>query len=138
MAKLETRRVNPIAHITLVAVVVLIVFEVLVMGGVLELKSQTVAKYAPWAYEPFLRLVGEHPESASRWVTVEEADDSDPIVLPEINVTGLEPSAIPLLVPTNETLIATNAVPEIEPEPIPEIAPTNAPVAEPEEIVPVG
>lgn len=138
MAKLETRRVNPIAQITLAAVVILIIFEVLVMGGVLELKSQTVAKYAPWAYEPFLRLVGEHPDSASRWATVEEVDESDPIVLPEVNVTGLEPSAIPLLVPTNETSVATNSVPEPEAEPIQEVAPTNAPVAVPEEIVPVG
>jgi hypothetical protein len=144
MAKLETRRVNPLAHITLVAVIILIIFEVLVMGGVLELKSQAVAKYAPWAYEPFLKLAGEHPDSAPRWAVVEEVDESDPVVLPEVNVTGLEPSAIPLLVSTNEASIASHVVLEAsvpletEAEPIPVVAPTNAPAAEPEEIVPVG
>lgn len=144
MAKLETRRINPIAHITLVAVIILIIFEALVMGGVLELKTQTVAKYAPWAYEPFLKLVGEHPDSAARWATVEEVDESDPVVLPEANVTGLEPSAIPVLISTNETIITTNvllkaSVPlETETEPIPVVVPTNAPNLDPEEIVPVG
>ena len=144
MAKLETHRINPIAHITLVAVIILIIFEVLVMGGVLELKSQAVAKYAPWAYEPFLKLVGEHPDSASRWATVEEADESDPIILSEVNAKGLEASAIPVLVSTNEMVLEANilleaSVPlETETEPIPVDVPTNAPVADPEEIIPVG
>jgi hypothetical protein len=120
MAKLETRRINPIAHVTLVAVIVVIVFEVLVIFGVFELKAQTVAKYAPWAYEPFLQLVGEHPESAPRWATVEEPKE-----------TKQEPLAVPLLVPTNETSAVTNAVPE-------PVAPTPAPAAQPKAIVPVG
>ncbi len=112
MAKLETRRVNPIAHITFAGVVVLIVFEALVIFGVFELQAQTVAKYAPWVYEPFLRLVGEHPDSVPRQAAVEEVNESEPTVLPEANATGSEPTPV--------------------------VAPTNAPVAEPEEIVPVG
>ncbi len=108
----EIRRINPIARVTLVAVIVLFIFEALIISGLFELKAQTVAKYAPWAYEPFLHLVGEHLDSAPRWVAVEEVDESDPIVLPEVNTTGLEP--------------------------IPVVVPTNAPAVEPDEIVPVG
>ena len=140
MSKLETRRINPIAHIALVAVVILIVLEGLVIFGALELKAQTVARYAPWAYEPFLKLVGEHPESAPRWAVVDEPKEDKPIDPAGVNVTGLDPSAIPVLIETNEAAWATNKVIEatvplnIEPDPIPVSAPMNTP----EEIVPVG
>lgn len=109
MAKLETRRVNPIAHVTFVAVAILIFFEVLIVFGVFELRSQTVAKYAPWAYEPFLRLVGEHPESAPRWASIDKPKETE--------------------------MAPTNAVPEPI---VPVVVPTNAPAAKLEEIVPVG
>lgn len=110
MARQEHRRINPIAHIALIAVAVLILFEVLVISGALELKAQTVAKYAPWAYEPFLRLVGEHPESAPRWAIVEEANEEEPAASAVAGVTGLEPSAIPVLIETNEAVLSTNLI----------------------------
>jgi hypothetical protein len=143
MSQQETRRRNPIAHITLVLVVLLILFEALVIFGVFELKAQTVAKYAPWAYEPFLRLAGEHPESTPRWATVEEPEEDEEIDSATLGVTGLEASAIPVLVETNEAILATNLILEatvplkVEPEPIPVATSTNAPAA-PEETVPVG
>ncbi len=144
MEKQETRRINPIAHITLVLVLLLIVFEALVIFGVFELKAQTVAKHAPWAYEPFLKLVGEHPESAPRWASVEEPEEKQAVKATMVGVTGLEPSAIPVLVETNEAMLATNLILEatvpldVEPDPVPVVAPTNAPKADPQEIVPVG
>ena len=136
MAKLETHRINPIAHVTLLVVAIVIVFEVLVIFGLFELKAQTVAKYAPWAYEPFLKLIGEHPESIPRWATVEEPEEADPAAAAEANATGLEPSAIPVLV-SNVVLEASVPL-ETEPEPIPGAVPTNAPAAKPQETVPVG
>lgn len=144
MDKQETRRINPIAHITFVAVAVTVVFEFLVIFGTLELKAQTVAKYAPWAYEPFLRLVGEHPESTPRWASVEEPEGKETVESTVAGVTGLEPSAIPVLIETNETVLSTNLIldatvpQEVEFEPAPVSAPTNRPVDEPQEIVPVG
>jgi hypothetical protein len=140
MSMQEARRRTPIAHITLVLVVLLILFEAVIIFGVFELKAQTVAKYAPWAYEPFLRLVGEHPESTPRWITIEEPEADEPVELAVASVTGLEPSAIPVLIETNESVLATNLVLEatvpleIEPDPVPISAPTN----EVETIVPVG
>lgn len=121
---LETRRINPIARVTFVAVMVLFVFEALVISGLFELKAQTVAKYAPWAYEPFLHLVGEHLESTPRWVAVEEAEE-----------LATEPLALPELAMTNETSAVTNGM--INPV-VPVVVPTNTPPTKPEEIVPVG
>ncbi len=144
MDKRETRRLNPVAHITLAAVVVLVVFEALVIFGALELRAQTVAKYAPWAYEPFLKLVGEHPESTPHWATIEEPEEDKGVESTVASVTGLEPSAIPVLIETNESVLFTNlileaTVPlEVEPDPIPVAAPTNAPEGGLQEIVPVG
>ena len=143
MNKQETRRTNPIAKVTLFLVAVLIVFEALVIFGVLELKSQNVAKIAPWAYEPFLKLMGEHPDSAPRWATVEEATEEIPAAVEETRITGLEPELIPVLMDTNETIVATNVILEASvpleavPEPVPVITSTNKPAAT-EEVVPVG
>jgi len=144
MNKQETRRINPVARIASVAVVLLVVFEIAIIFGALELTAQNVARYAPWAYEPFLKLVGEHPGSAPRRVSVEEAGEKEAAVPPLAGVTGLEPSAIPVLIETNGVVPAANpileaTVPlEIEPESIPVAVPTNAPDNEPPEIDPVG
>ena len=144
MGKQETGRRNPIAHITLFFVVLLFIFEVSVIAGIFELKAQTVAKYAPWAYEPYLRLIGEHPDSTPRWVTVEEAKEEPAEEIAIANMTGLEPSAIPVLIETNEAVLATNLILEasvplkVEPDPIPVSTPTNEPPAKSEEVVPVG
>jgi len=61
--KSESRRTVPISAITLLAIVALLSFEGLVIGGAFEVRAATIARMAPWAYEPFLRLVGEHPDS---------------------------------------------------------------------------
>ena len=137
MDKRETRRINPIAHLTWIVVLLLLIFQALVIAGVTELKAHTVAKYAPWAYESFLRLVGEHPDSSPRWATVEEAaappaEDHD-----VISYTGLAPSAVPVLIETNDVVLSTNILleattpREVDAEPVPVIVPTNAPVVEP-------
>ncbi len=132
MDKQETRRVNPVAQIAFLAVAILVVFEALVIGGVLELKAQTVAKYAPWAHEPFLRLVGEHPDSAPRRVAAKQPRETEPA---DLTVTGLAPSAMPVPMETNDAASATNVV--LEPT-VPVSMPTNPPPAKREEIVPVG
>ena len=96
MNKQETRRRNPIGKITLVLVVLVIGLEALVIFGVFELKAQTVAKYAPWAYEPILRLVGEHPESTPRWIAVEEVEVEESIEMPLASVKGTPHVCTPL------------------------------------------
>jgi len=119
----ETRRINPIAYLTTALMVVLVAFEAFIVLGVFELKAQTVEKYAPWAHEPFLRWVGEHPDSAPRWV----------VAVPK--ESKLDPIAAMLVTPTNETSTVTNLM--LKPV-VPVVPITNAPAAKPEEIVPVG
>lgn len=144
MGKINTRRVNPVSHVAALAVTVLVVFEVLVMVGALELKAQTVAKYAPWAYEPFLKLVGEHPDSASRWAAVVKESDADKEDAVD-QMAGIASSAIPILIETNSVVPqSTNAVSELLEHPeaavtnLPATAPAPVPQPEPEKIVPVG
>lgn len=144
MDKRETRRINPIAHIALIAVLLLIIFEMLVIFGAMELRAQTVAKYAPWAYEPFLKLVGEHPDSAPRRAAIEEVEEDEDDLSTVAGVAGLNPSAIPVLIETDEAGSATNAIleatvpTEAESDPVPVYAPTNRPPVRQEKVVPVG
>ncbi len=65
MRKKESRRRVPVSVVAMAAIALLFVLEGLVIGGAFGVKAATVARIAPWAYEPFLRLVGEHPESAA-------------------------------------------------------------------------
>jgi hypothetical protein len=127
MKTLDTRRTNPISRAAALAVGILILFEALVIGGVFELEAQTVAKYAPWAYEPFLKLVGEHPASKPRGATIEKPKESDRDPSAIAGVAEFAPAAIPVPVETNEAPPAIIPVPE----PVP-------PPAAPEKIVPVG
>jgi hypothetical protein len=145
MDKLEKRRINPLAKLATLAILVLLTFEGLVIGGIFEVDAQSVAKYAPWAYESFLRLVGEHPESAPRLAEVEEKkEEPNDAFSSGLNASGLETSAIPILIATNDAMLGTNTVlepsvpSETELEPIPVLIPTNAPSEEVELIIPVG
>ncbi|MEI6891805.1 MAG: hypothetical protein V5783_06495 [Pontiella sp.] len=63
MKEVETRRVVPISIITLICVGILAIFQVLILTGAYQIKTATVKKMAPWLYEPFRKLVGEHPSS---------------------------------------------------------------------------
>ena len=105
----ETKRTSPLAKITLGLVGIVVVLEVFVIFGGLELKEQTVKKYAPWAYEIFLRLVGEHSGSMPQWIAEEPTDAEEPVAK---NVAGLAPEAIPQLLETNAP-VSTNLL--IEP-----------------------
>jgi len=139
MGKKQTRRISRIANVTAVAVVALVLFEVVMISGAIELKAQTVAKYAPWAYEPFLRLVGEHPESPPHVAVIaeEEPEETDPVLNVAPDQTGLMLDIPVVAVETN--VVLDSSVP-VEPTPEEEAldVPTNAPVEEVEEVLPVG
>ena len=142
MNKVEKRRVNPIAKFATLAVFTLLVFEGLVIGGVFELKARTVAKYAPWAYESFLRLVGEHPESAPRLAEVEEGNGGGESLSGGLDFSGLESSIIPDLIATNDAMLGTNTILEsavpTAVELLHEESATNAIKEIADQVVPVG
>lgn len=143
MEKLEKRRRNPLAKVAVLVVLVLLVIECGVMFGVYELQGKTVAKYAPWAYEPFLRLVGEHPDSTPRGAAIEEEKKRYRPVSAVADLGGIAPTAFESMIDTNAPL-ATNVILEasipietdVEPEPVTTL-PESTP-AEVEEAVPVG
>ena len=134
MDKVESRRVAPIGWVTTIVVLILFAFELLMMFGAIELRAATVAKYAPWAYEPFLKLVGEHPDSAP--VAVKQKSKKGPTkkseLLDIIDVTGISAEAIKVDLDIDVPEPAERAVlePVVEPEP--------EPAKDPKDVVPVG
>jgi len=118
------------------AVAVLVVCEVLVVCGALEVRASLVAKVAPWAYEPFLRLVGEHPDqmapntattnNAMEYVTIKDLTDASA-------ATNTVFGALDTSVETNATSTPLQ-VPNEEPVNIE----TNTPAESPDVVIPVG
>ena len=95
MNKKESRRIVPLSVVAIAAFAVLIVCQVLVIGGVFELKASTVARIAPWAYEPFLRLVGEHPESQTLKDSAgEQAGQGTDALSGMASIAGLDPDGV--------------------------------------------
>ncbi len=133
MNKLETRRITPVATIAAFVVVVVLGLELLVVSGVLELRAGTVAKYAPWAYEPFLKLVGEHPDSmANKPESPSSAVEERP---------GLGSGMLDALMESNAVVpVKTQKKAPAVREPVPD--PVRRPVAPPsrnvDDTIPVG
>ena len=135
MSELETRRIVPMAYVATTGVVILVVFELLIILGAFELKPATVANVAPWAYEPFLKLIGEHPDSKSK--EPEEVAATNKVV----TVAGFSPEELSVTLDPEVTLpepvIIEPTVPlEGESMVVPVIVPAT--VVDPEEVVPVG
>jgi hypothetical protein len=137
MNKKESRRIVPLSGFAFAALAVLIVFQVLVIGGVFKLEASTVARIAPWAYEPFLRLVGEHPESETMKGLVSDQAEQDADALSGMaSVAEFDPDGV-VLVPDATTGedggIGSGGI-------APADSPTNAVQAEPPETnsVPAG
>lgn len=134
MDKVEYRRVAPTGWMAVIGIGLLVGFELLIMGGALELRSSTVAKYTPWAYEPFLKLVGEHPDSA---IVTEESLTDEPAKDESFSgiagVAGISSEEINL-----DLNLDVSEDPEtIITEPGEELT-DPAPDDEPKEVVPVG
>jgi hypothetical protein len=116
MKSKESRRIVPISAVTLMVLAVLFVFEALVIAGAVELKASRVARVAPWAYEPFLRLVGEHPDSyRHRNDAGNDAAEPQPRTVLE-EITGVEEDL--LQADTNTVPAEQEAMEPNEPGPI--------------------
>ena len=143
MSKKESRRRVPVSAVTMAAVVLLVFLEILVIGGVFSVKASTVARIAPWAYEPFLKLVGEHPDS-ERWKARSRNEQEVAASSGMASVAGLNTEGVII-----ELATTANQSGEVTPEAqLPAANPSNAvpegaavtnPVPErPENVVPVG
>lgn len=61
----DSRRRVLVSKIAAFVMGITFVLEGMIIFGALQVDSATIARVAPWAYEPFLKLVGEHPSSQS-------------------------------------------------------------------------
>ncbi|MDF7822509.1 hypothetical protein P4B35_00680 [Pontiellaceae bacterium B12227] len=134
MKDVETRRVVPISTITLVCIGVLALFQVFMLTGAYQIKTAAVKKIAPGLYEPFRKMVGEHP--TSRPVPATEKDD-DSSVSDVATVAGINPEDLsvtienverPILDPTTPTEEGTTLIPVSQPEKEPEPVDEDIPV----------
>lgn len=121
MTDVEQRRVVPVSMVMTVCFSIMAVLQVAVIAGGLELKSATVQKVAPWAYEPFLRLVGEHPDQL-RYV-VKEGEGGSTSTSSGINtIAGFSPDELEINLENTTAMPSTNvllepSIPTVEPEP---------------------
>jgi hypothetical protein len=120
--------------------VVMVAFELCIIFGALEMDAALVRTHAPRLYEPFLRLVGEHPDQFSKWGISRSADGpGDPESISSIAEFHPEQLAVTL-----EGVEPTNAVVEpaepVEDTPVlePMVAPKNEAEQPEEEALPVG
>lgn len=145
MKDLETRRIVPMSVLAIVVFIVLGVFELLIIGGVLELNAATVKRVAPWAYEPFLKLVGEHPDLNMEAAAPQEEGKGRSGEISAIgSVAGFGTEEISVGVDTNFTKpvdvpLEPVTVPSESTEEVAPVGPsTNPPQVKPEDVVPVG
>lgn len=129
MKQVEMRRINPVGHVVSLVVGIIVLFEVFVIVGAVDLKAETVRRYVPWAYDAFVR--GE--QQLEQWadVALDEAQPTEAAVSTDAWVPD-EPNIPPVS--------ATNGVIELEPIEASEVEPVeiNAPDTTIEDDVPVG
>ncbi len=119
MREKESRRIVPVSYAAIAVLALVFAFEAAVMGGLLEIRSSTVARIAPWAYGPFLKLVGEHPD-VQTWRTAPAPPAPGAEASGAAVVAGIDPSLLsveidPAAPATNillETIVPVQAAPE--------------------------
>lgn len=132
------KRSIPVALKATVVLCILGLFELFVIMGGLTLRAASVKQVAPWAYETYLRLVGEHPDSLSKWAVAEKRDKKteSQTVSSIASFAGFRPDQIPV------TLENVDKRPVVEPDEqrtmAPVQAPTNRPPQPEKSDVPVG
>ena len=140
MKETTARRIVPISIVTMIVFGLMALFQIFVITGGYELEAATVKKAAPWAYESFLKLTGEHPDTRPEWIKEKKAVNPE---IDMITIGGIRPEDISVTI-EDQPLTKKKVV--IEPtKPIEEkarVIPVSIPKVEknekPGEVVPVG
>lgn len=129
MNNVESRRIVPIARITIGLVVILALYQAVMLSGLYEVKASTVKKTAPWFYSTFRKWVGEDP--STRPVVVEPAEEPEEKGASAMaTVAGFKPEELDITIEDVENPSQETSAPVEE-------AATVIPVSEPEEPAPV-
>lgn len=134
MNDVEPRRIVPIAFLALLLFIFMALFQVFVIAGGFEIKASAVKKIMPVAYESFLRLVGEHPETRPEWSAAAQATKSDS-ASSAVTFAGFDPKTIPVTIEEDEKP-ATKVL--IEPSRPKATEKADEPAKDPSNVVPVG
>lgn len=141
----DSRRIVPSSAIATVLFVLLFIIELLVICGILEVRTSTIERIAPWAYKPFTKLTGEHLDSGVQNISdVEEEKDESGDISGLGAVAGFGSDAVVVEVDTNAVVpeyapLETETIPAAtEQEEPTDNQSTNPPPAKPEDVVPVG
>lgn len=124
MKDVESRRKVPAAVIAMICVSVIGLLQLLLVTGAYQVDSGTVRKIAPFLYNPFRKMMGEHP--STRPQTAESQASSRDLEIE--TVTGIKPEDLSIEIKTE------GSVPAIE---APEEGKTIIPVSEPEKPAPL-
>jgi hypothetical protein len=131
MNEVESRRVVPMAQITVICTVLLALFELYFISTAYELKASTVKKVAPWVYEPYRKMMGEHPSTQPKAARAPASNTPDSAPSGVATVAGFKPEELTITIED-----AKMPVPEVEPAPV---IPVSTPKMEPvDENEPVG
>ena len=112
------RRVVPVSTVALVSVSIVLLVELITVTGFFEhLQTKQVGRYAPWAYDAFLRWVGEHPDElppvAKEIETTPQSDaqkdstsgERSPLPLDFLGIPETPTPSAPATRPSNDTAI---------------------------------
>lgn len=105
------KRVVRITAVASLIFAALLIFELFVICGGLDVKASVIRKHAPWAYEPFLKLVGEHPDQFSLWGISSRDTEAVDVETPDpmTTIAGINPDQLSV---TLEAVEGTNTVVE--------------------------
>jgi len=109
-----------------------------ITGGV-EIKASTVKRVAPFAYEPFLKLMGEHPSmissrmAAKKNVSAEPESDSG-----VATIAGFRPEELSVKIDGVDSAVLEPVVPVKEKTPVEKPEPPPQEKQKIDEDVPVG
>jgi hypothetical protein len=132
MKDVEQRRFVPISITVITCIALLGVLQLFVVTGGLEIKSSWVQQKMPWAYEPYLRLVGEHPDAIASRLEMDQATKEQESSSGIGAIAGFAPEDLGVSL-DNTTEMPTNGV-IVEPSsPV-----QDAPEEDPADAVPVG
>lgn len=119
MSDVEIRRKVPVAVLALICVSIIGILQILLLTGAYQVDAGTVRKFAPFLYNPFRKVVGEHPSTRPQTAETQAVTSRETEIE---TVTGIKPEELSIKI----------EAPAVElPEDLPAAEPVIIPAGEP-------